>query len=487
MTQRVPPDNRETLARPPRWQRTPPTPLILWGLGLAFLGLVLAVVFLSVYLVSLTQRTPTTLIVDGEPQQIYTRARTVDDLLDRAQVNLEAGDTLSTSLDTPVTANMVITLERARDVTLWIDGQRRVYRTTQRYPAQILSDLAISLAADDEIMLDGIRVQPQALAAWTIPVEQIHIERAVEVEIIDGQNSPVRVRTTGQTVGDALYAAQVTLYLADAVVPDVSTPLQPDMRIAIERSVPARVIADGMTLETRSRARSVGELLADAGVALIGLDYSIPGEEVTVQPGMTIRVIRVREELISQNEVIAFESVTQADASLEIDQVRVVQAGENGLRRTDVRVRYENGIEVSREVSLSDVVRRPQNRVVTYGTGIVLRDIETEQGVRQYWRRVRMYATSYHPAALGGDNITATGRVLTKGIVGVDPKLIPYGSEIFVPGYGVGVAADTGPPRGFSRWVDLGYDDANWVSWSQYVDVYFLAPVPANIQYILPE
>lgn len=90
----------------------------------------------------------------------------------------------------------------------------------------------------------------------------------------------------------------------------------------------------------------------------------------------------------------------------------------------------------------------------------------------------------YHPAALGGDNVTATGRILTKGIVGIDPKVIPYGTQLYVPDYGVGMT--TGGPRRIKLWIDLGYDDENWISWSQYVDVYLLTPVPDTIIYMLP-
>jgi 3D (Asp-Asp-Asp) domain-containing protein len=99
-----------------------------------------------------------------------------------------------------------------------------------------------------------------------------------------------------------------------------------------------------------------------------------------------------------------------------------------------------------------------------------------------------MYATSYHPAALAGDAVTATGRALTKGIIASDPDVIPYDSQVYVPGYGVGIMADTGA---FSRrlHIDLGYDDANFVSWSRWVDVYLLAPAPdpSEIPYLLPQ
>jgi hypothetical protein len=77
--------------------------------------------------------------------------------------------------------------------------------------------------------------------------------------------------------------------------------------------------------------------------------------------------------------------------------------------------------------------------------------------------------------------------VLTKGIVGADPTFLPYGTQIYVPGYGVGLVADTCPWRGFSLWVDLGYDDENWVSWSSWTDVYLLLPIPNNFPFVLPE
>ena len=39
---------------------------------------------------------------------------------------------------------------------------------------------------------------------------------------------------------------------------------------------------------------------------------------------------------------------------------------------------------------------------------------------------------------------TATGVPTGKGVVAVDPSVIPLGTRMYVPGYGEGVAADTG-------------------------------------------
>ena len=40
--------------------------------------------------------------------------------------------------------------------------------------------------------------------------------------------------------------------------------------------------------------------------------------------------------------------------------------------------------------------------------------------------------------------VTASGRYTKHGIIAVDPRVIPLGSRIYVPGYGWGIAADTG-------------------------------------------
>lgn len=53
--------------------------------------------------------------------------------------------------------------------------------------------------------------------------------------------------------------------------------------------------------------------------------------------------------------------------------------------------------------------------------------------------RLKVDAVAYH---LPGK--TALGIPVRKGVVAVDPKLIPLGTRLHIPGYGDGVAADVG-------------------------------------------
>jgi len=57
-----------------------------------------------------------------------------------------------------------------------------------------------------------------------------------------------------------------------------------------------------------------------------------------------------------------------------------------------------------------------------------------------------MVATAYYSGGggLNGNGITAIGFRVKKGIVAVDPSVIPLGTKLYIPGYGEAIAADTG-------------------------------------------
>ena len=455
--------------------------------GFSLLGIVLTAMFAAALIVLYNRPQPISVTIwDGDAAvEIKTEASSVGEIIVEVGLMLNPGDLLDPAADARLSDGGAIHITRARDVLLTIDGQSQSRRTLFTNPLDILNEATVQPGPLDRLWLDGTLARPADLLTWPIPVSRIELKRAVAVVIVDDGVAQT-LQTTADTVADVLTEAGITLFEADMLTPDVTTPVTADLRVQITRAAPISIIADGQTLTTRALGGTIADALGQAGVTLGDLDYSVPSADVAVQPGLIVRVIRVTEEIITADETIPFEVVYQADSSRELDQVVVAQAGQNGTLRGYTRVRYENGVEVSRTPDRAEVLAEPVNQIIVYGTNVVIRVVDTPEGPREYWRVMCLYATSYHPAALGGDNVTATGRILTKGIVGIDPNLIPYGSQMYVPGYGLALAADTGIRRR-KLWIDLGYDDENWVSWSRYVDVYMLTPVPAEIEYILPE
>jgi 3D (Asp-Asp-Asp) domain-containing protein len=236
----------------------------------------------------------------------------------------------------------------------------------------------------------------------------------------------------------------------------------------------------------------VGEALAQAGLGLVGMDRAVPALNEPVPADGLIKVVRVREDIELREESIPFTSTFAAAPDIEIDHQQLVDTGSEGIRAERVRVRVEDGVEVSRFSEGEWVAREPRPRVMGYGTKIVVRTLNTPNGPIEYWRAVTMYATSYSPCRLGTDYCNAnlaSGGTLQQGIVAVVLRWYRSmrGMHVYVPGYGVGRIADTGGGIPGRFWIDLGYSDDDYISWHNWVTVYFLTPVPPEglIQWVL--
>ncbi|MDR2006805.1 MAG: peptidoglycan-binding protein [Acidaminococcales bacterium] len=75
----------------------------------------------------------------------------------------------------------------------------------------------------------------------------------------------------------------------------------------------------------------------------------------------------------------------------------------------------------------------------------------------RYARVLNMEATAYTSEDPGCGLYTAGGNRLRRGIVAVDPRVIPLGTRLFVSGYGHAVADDTGGAIKGNR-IDLAYE-----------------------------
>jgi len=265
------------------------------------------------------------------------------------------------------------------------------------------------------------------------------------------------------------------------------------MHAEILRAKPVTIEVDGRMVKTRTQARSVAQLLSEAGIRLLSKDYTVPDLDAEAVEAMSIRVVRVIEAWVWETEDIPYQTISRLDDALELDQQRTDQNGSLGVRKRRVRIVYEDGEEKKRMVAEEWIERQPTTRIVSYGSKIVVREQQTPDGTIRYWRKIRMLATSYTPATCGKEpdhplyGITRLGWKATKGIIAVDPRVINLRAEVYVPEYGFGSAGDTGGLIKGRR-IDLCYDEDNLVLWNNWVDVYLLEPAPpANeIAWILP-
>ena len=461
----------------------------------------------------LQTQTQVTLMLDGYSETFRTHQASVEALLKEAGLEIRPQDTVSPGLEASIADGDVISVRRARPATVQVDDRTIETQTHSQTLGDLLRELRIALQPRDRVILDSQEASLTAslpghnsssrLASsrsgnrdWHGQDEdsplRVVIQRAVPVHL-DNSGHLTIIHTTEATVGEALRVEGIILYLGDRVDPSLGSSISADMQVYIQRSRPATIQADGRLIKTRTQGETVSEALAQEGVVLLGKDYTEPGVDAPIVGDAAIRVVRVTEEMAIEQDPISFETAWQPDPNLELDHQRLDQEGEDGVTKRRIHVVYEDGQEVERALEAEWVDREPTNKVIAYGTRIILRELKTSEGNLTYWRKVRALATSYTAATSGKSRdhplygITRLGWEMRGGIVAVDPQVINLETEMYVPGYGIGVAGDTGGKiRG--RHVDLGYEEDELKLWYTWVDVYLLAPPPpaSQIHWVLP-
>jgi len=385
-------------------------------------------------------------------------------------------------------------------VQIWENGEVQVVDTSDSLPANILADAGIQLKPGDQVLVNAKFTQLDVPLSWDRPLV-LQIYRAVPVTLQILPNTPEgdsfqeqTILSSALTLGEALDDTGIVLRAADELSPPVDTPLNGPITVTLKRAQQIRIESNGEVYPYYVVASSVGTALAKAGISLQNLDYSIPPQDQPVPGNGRIRVIHVHEDVVQEQEPIPFTTLTQPAQDIELDTQQIIQIGQYGLKIHQVRIRYEDGIEVSRQADEEWVAVEPKPRIVGYGTQIVIRTLNTSAGPIEYWRVVEAYATSYSPCRLGRPNFcndrTASGILLKKGVVGVIRSWYNAmaGSYVYIPDYGKAVIADIGGGVAGRNWIDLGYSDKDFVTWSRNVKIYFLTPVPPDSQilWVLP-
>lgn len=445
-----------------------------------------------------------TISVDGVADKLRTRRSHAAALLSDVGLTLSDHDSVSAALDSRVQNGATFVIDRARTVRILADGRDLIQPTNAQTVGDALRDAGFAVDPYDRALVDGVEVSVDAALpataltmlpitydrgyAWQSLVEstpQIRLRRAIPMTIDDG-TVPYIIRTTAPTVGEALRQAEVTIFLGDRVEPSLGSAVTAGLQVFIGRSTPVAVDLGDKRTRTRVQAKTVGDALSSMGVVLAGLDEVKPPLETELYPNVEIQITRVMEDIEVTEEIEPFETVYRGDPNLDIDVQQTLEPGAEGITRQRYRVRYENGDEVSRTLEDTWLAQNPAQRVIAYGQRITPQTAVIDGHSITYWRKIRMLATSYTAESAGGTR-TYTGDALRPGIVAVDPRLVPLRSQVFVPGYGIGDALDTGGGI-ISRRIDLAYDNSNYKSVLGWTDVYLLWPPPAasDITWVVP-
>ncbi len=218
----------------------------------------------------------------------------------------------------------------------------------------------------------------------------------------------------------------------------------------------------GEQRQVSSYGETLEMLLNRLGLPMGG-EYSVsdPLDSETYD-GMEFSVDSIIHMEQTYTEDIPYEVVECLDPTMPEGQRKVIVQGVTGQLTKTAEVVYVNSVESSHNILSETVTQQPVNQVVTVGTGTdvgknsnapAIGDgvIVTADGeVLTYSRKEQFRTTAYSHLDSGCDMITATGTTVRVGSVAVDPKVVPYGTRMFIVTndgsyvYGIATAEDCG-------------------------------------------
>lgn len=202
--------------------------------------------------------------------------------------------------------------------------------------------------------------------------------------------------------------------------------------VVVERAKPVTIVSGNRAKTVYTTKQTVQGVVNEAGFDWKKM-MPIEDDMMKVTQGMQIHVVPYTSRVVNRVESIPVHYNSWYDSTLAPGQMEIVQEGTQGKRE----------VEMEEYISDGKVIRAEAGHVKILSQGIPgIAKTGDMEGTQGYVRN--MSASAYHPTDGDGFGITATGTRAGHGTVAVDPRVIPLGSSVFIPGYGEAVAADTG-------------------------------------------
>lgn len=224
--------------------------------------------------------------------------------------------------------------------------------------------------------------------------------------------------------------------------------------VDIDRAMTIEITADGVSTLIYMTGGTVADALSRADITVGKYDTMNVAADTPLEAGMHIVINRVEYQDYTRTETIEYTTETTYSFTLAPGRTKVLQQGSNGVRTVTYRQTIIDGRvvetnEVGQKITTAAVTRRVL-KGAAYGTprsaapnGIQLDSKNQPVNYKTVYKNKS--CTAYSIGKRG-----ASGMRLGVGTVAVNPKIIPYGTKLWIVSadgkqvYGYAVAADTG-------------------------------------------
>lgn len=135
-----------------------------------------------------------------------------------------------------------------------------------------------------------------------------------------------------------------------------------------QKDISVTVLADGTSKKTDLPAgTTVQKALDSLAINLGSLDKVEPPTYTVLNDGSQINVIRVREEFITEQEIIPYSQQILKSEIVQLGESRIIQPGVNGFKEITFRLVYENGINTLKSPIKEPIVQPAIPEIVMIG------------------------------------------------------------------------------------------------------------------------
>lgn len=245
---------------------------------------------------------------DKTEQTVPTRAKTVDEVLKRFDIKINAGDVVEPDLNTDiVTDNFRVNVYRAVPVTIVDNGRKTFAYSAASTPRSIVKQAGITVYPEDKL------------------------------ELLPADN-----------------------FLTEASIGE---------RVVIERATPININIYGTPVAMRTRAKTVGDLLTERGLKLEANDYVQPARTTPIAATMQIYLLRQGQKVVTEESVLPMPVQIVEDGSLTFGTTAVRQQGSSGKKITTSLIEVKNGKE-ERKVIQEIVTQEPVTQIIARGKAV---------------------------------------------------------------------------------------------------------------------
>ncbi|MDN5762071.1 MAG: ubiquitin-like domain-containing protein [Microlunatus sp.] len=243
------------------------------------------------------------LSVDGSRRDVSTMVGTVGQVLEKEGIEVGEHDVVAPSPDTQLVDGTSIAVQFGRQVTITVDGAPRTFWTTATTVDQALQSRRIGLNSGDHVSTSRSSAIGRDGMSFAVSTQK--------TVTLDNAGKKQQLKTTAQTVGDALVVARIAVDADDVVSADPSSRLT---------------------------------------------------------DGATVRYTRVDKKSVTKRSKVDFDTTYKNSSRLDRGQTKVRHKGAAGVRTSVFTEIRHNGKLVSRHKTRSAVTTKPKNEVVLRGT-----------------------------------------------------------------------------------------------------------------------